>query len=321
MPKCLELTGQVFGRLTVIERAEDYIATSGAHHSCWVCRCECGNETTSHGNNLKRGDTKSCGCLSKEIIDLTGQTFGRLEVSSRADDYISPSGNTCTQWNCVCECGTETIVHSSSLKRGTTRSCGCITKLIELTGQTFGRLTVIKRVENSNAGQPRWMCSCECGTETIVFGQNLRNGTTKSCGCLISETATLLLLGKPNLSRRKRPYEHIYNNMCSSAKRRNIPVTLTYEEYLTFINRTKCHYCHKPLTWVKHANKKGSPQGYNIDRKDSSNGYLLSNCIECCGWCNNHKLGDISYDTWYAMTEKFRTGELKNNGISTPKAA
>jgi hypothetical protein len=56
---------------------------------------------------------------------------------------------------------------------------------IDHTGQTFGRLTVISRAENTKLGMARWHCTCECGGKAIVCGANLRldNGT-RSCGCI-----------------------------------------------------------------------------------------------------------------------------------------
>lgn len=62
-----------------------------------------------------------------------------------------------------------------------------MSKLIDLTGQKFGRLTVIERAENAKQGQARWMCQCDCGTKTVVMGKLLRNGNTQSCGCLHKE--------------------------------------------------------------------------------------------------------------------------------------
>ena len=59
-------------------------------------------------------------------------------------------------------------------------------KCIDLTGQKFGKLTVIKRVENKGI-QPCWLCKCECGNEKVIRGSNLKSGTTMSCGCLQSE--------------------------------------------------------------------------------------------------------------------------------------
>ena len=57
---------------------------------------------------------------------------------------------------------------------------------IDLTGQTFNRLTVIRRVENKGKNT-MWLCKCSCGNETIVSASNLKTGNTKSCGCLNRE--------------------------------------------------------------------------------------------------------------------------------------
>lgn len=54
----------------------------------------------------------------------------------------------------------------------------------DLTGQRFGRYTVLRRVENNKRGLAQFLCRCDCGTEKIVNGAHLRNGTTLSCGCL-----------------------------------------------------------------------------------------------------------------------------------------
>lgn len=69
MSKFKDLTGMTFGRLTVIERAEDKITKSGQRHAMWFCECGCENHTriVVYGTNLKSGKTKSCGCLSREL--------------------------------------------------------------------------------------------------------------------------------------------------------------------------------------------------------------------------------------------------------------
>ena len=64
-------------------------------------------------------------------------------------------------------------------------------KFIDLTGQKFGRLTVIERVENDKQNKSRWLCICECNNKTIVNASSLKNGNTKSCGCLARELSTL----------------------------------------------------------------------------------------------------------------------------------
>ena len=62
-------------------------------------------------------------------------------------------------------------------------------KLIDLTGQRFGRLSVVERAENTKFGAARWLCKCDCGNHTIVIGDELRKGNTSSCGCYAKEVA------------------------------------------------------------------------------------------------------------------------------------
>lgn len=58
-----------------------------------------------------------------------------------------------------------------------------MSNFIDLTGQRFGRLVVLKRVESINKGT-RWLCKCDCGKETVVYGGNLKFKHVRSCGCL-----------------------------------------------------------------------------------------------------------------------------------------
>lgn len=55
--------------------------------------------------------------------------------------------------------------------------------LKDMTGQTFGELTVVGRAEVEDKHQARWICRCSCGDEVVVLGSILRKGDKKSCGC------------------------------------------------------------------------------------------------------------------------------------------
>lgn len=57
-------------------------------------------------------------------------------------------------------------------------------KLIDLTGRTFGLLTVVAREGFDSTGKTTWKVSCSCGGVSVATGLNLKSGTTKSCGCL-----------------------------------------------------------------------------------------------------------------------------------------
>ena len=62
-------------------------------------------------------------------------------------------------------------------------------KKIDLTGQRFGRLIVIREAGRKN-GKVAWLCRCECGNEIVVSGDHLRDEHTQSCGCLRLERST-----------------------------------------------------------------------------------------------------------------------------------
>ena len=115
--------------------------------------------------------------------DLTGRQFGHLTVMGIGEPYKNQKGKERLRWHCKCDCGKELDVFTYMLNSGKTTSCGCYTirsNEIDLTGQKFGKLTVLSHVNQKR----KWKCQCDCGNICIVNGDNLRNGTTKSCGCL-----------------------------------------------------------------------------------------------------------------------------------------
>ena len=71
-------------------------------------------------------------------------------------------------------------------------------KFMDLTGQKFGRLTVVERVENNKDNHIQWLCQCECGKQKVVLGNSLKRGLTRSCGCLSKEVTSKLMKGRDN---------------------------------------------------------------------------------------------------------------------------
>lgn len=126
--------------------------------------------------------------MSRNLIDLVGQRFGKLEVLERA-----PSDKwKATRWLCKCDCGTICEKDGVSLRHGDVRSCGCNKKEFlkqvphapfkDETGNIYGSLKVLERVGSDKKGHALWLCECVCGQKTTVTGDNLRGGTS-SCGC------------------------------------------------------------------------------------------------------------------------------------------
>ena len=148
-----------------------------------------------------------------KLIDLTGQTYGRLTVLHKDTERITKSGS---YWICQCSCGKIKSVKSSSLRRGEIESCGCLRNertyaanehnRDHLEGQKFGKLTVIERDNTKPRGGPTyWICLCDCGNIVSVQGCNLKlknENRTVSCGCYhrsIGATNILTLLQENNI--------------------------------------------------------------------------------------------------------------------------
>lgn len=115
-----DLTGQRFGKLTVLRRVRAPQDGKPAGDR-WLCRCDCGGEATVLGANLVRGHTKSCGCLKEN--DLTGQHIGALTVLGRSDKYAKRGKRRVRLWECRCDCGATTYKATDTLTAGGENSC------------------------------------------------------------------------------------------------------------------------------------------------------------------------------------------------------
>lgn len=186
-----DLTGKRFGKLVVTNMIY------GDGKTKCECVCDCGNSAVVVAYRLKSGNKTSCGCDShersaaKKRKDLTGQRFGKLVVKEMIYGEVV-GGKKRTQCVCECDCGNIVTVVADRLTSGRKISCGCdtierrVSKLRkDLTGQKFGRLTVLKMLWDEKP--TKCVCLCDCGNETIVAGADLSIGHTQSCGCLQRE--------------------------------------------------------------------------------------------------------------------------------------
>lgn len=129
MPKAKDLTGQRFGKLLVLSKADSLKDSSGATRAMWTCKCDCGNIVVVRSELLRLGKTKSCGCLKHEYKpqkDLVGKRFGRLSVIKLVGRNTSKK----LVYLCECDCGNMVEVVGAELRNGHTQSCGCLRKQI-----------------------------------------------------------------------------------------------------------------------------------------------------------------------------------------------
>lgn len=129
MSKLKDLTGEVFGELTVISRTDNYVSPRGQNQTRWLCRCSCGNDTLKTSTELKsKTVTKSCGCKTpKRQIERpplkAGEKFNNLTVV--VDEYKDSTGRYLVA--CQCDCNSPAFeVRVDSLLSNNTKSCGCL---------------------------------------------------------------------------------------------------------------------------------------------------------------------------------------------------
>lgn len=120
MGVCIDIVGQKFGKLLVLKRVENAFNRKAR----FLCKCDCGNEKAVRSEDLRSGNTKSCGCLGGVFNDLTGQRFGRLFVLRRVGN--DRKGN--AQFLCECGCGNTVVILGWCLSTKHTKSCGCLRK-------------------------------------------------------------------------------------------------------------------------------------------------------------------------------------------------
>ena len=291
MAKFIDLTGEKYGKLTVLG-----IQKREKGKIFWNCQCDCGNKISVVGTNLKNGHTKSCGCsihqTPKNIQDLTGKRFGRLLVIEKGQTRKTNGGQSKATWKCQCDCGNFIEVDGEKLRKGHTTSCGCKKKELrinfeDLTGQRFGRLTVIRFLEPSErkSRQYNWLCQCDCGNEVRACANKLKNGLQQSCGCLKEEM-------KPLIGERSKKYKYsnkrLYGVWSSMIKRCYDKNNSRYKDYggrgITVCKEWKNNYD----SFAKWAFKSGydaeTEQGNcTIERKNLNKGYSPGNCC----WISN----------------------------------
>lgn len=144
----------------------------------------------------------------------------------------------------------------------------------DLTGMSFGLLTVMGRAENDAAGRARWRCKCECGGEKTVAAGELKKGSTRSCGCLAREQRRAAGRSqRREFSRATHPREQkAWQNMwarCTYAAHPSYPayggagvtVSPAWKSFEQFMR-----------------DMGPRPDGGTIDRIDNSRGYSKDNC-------------------------------------------
>ena len=140
---------------------------------------------------------------------------------------------------------------------------------VDLTGSSFGKLTVLKRSEESAKNGVKWVCQCDCGNVTIVRGNDMKMGKTLSCGCT-KKSGTHRSHSKTGT----RLYR-IWGNVKTRCTNKNIK---QYKDYggkgITICDEWKDSF----EAFYEWAMSNGYSDELTIDRIDANGNYEPSNC-------------------------------------------
>lgn len=168
----------------------------------FLCKCDvCGTIRPVRATALIGGTSTACSKKCSTGLSIK-QQYGEWTV-------LGPDKSRPRYYHCRCSCGVEKSVYGSSLKNGTSKSCGHLKNehakerhqknAFEHIGETYGWLTIEDYFLKD--GNYWYKCKCKCGNKTEVLGKRLFHGDTSSCGCMNSKANELMakLLEEKNI--------------------------------------------------------------------------------------------------------------------------
>ena len=228
------LVGQKYGHLTIIEMIPGHDGIPASVK----CQCDCGNTITAITNNVKRGNTRSCGCMP----------HARKTKYVRGDEA--------------------TVVRTE--KKGKRDP-----KPKNLDGRRFGRLTVLKFAGYDKTDHAVYECQCDCGKTKTVRGNSLFSGDTTSCGC--QRRIASQRKARHGDSREDSPYAPIYNTWLIMRERCHNPNSDNYKDYGGRGIKV-CDEWNRYESFKEWSLDHGWKPGLSIDRIDVNGDYTPENC-------------------------------------------
>ena len=290
-----DYVGKTFHYLTILSEYSTERTKSNTIKINVNCICKCGKNTVRDLSSVKRGITRSCGCLVKEVQTKVGfnrrsktinpgDTFGNLTMLYEIKDEMPRNVR------CLCGCGNEKSINLNNLLRGGTTSCGCLRSLYGKKsglkrrehlnpGDVYGKLTILKedvgkRYTNKTREHRQYECQCECGNICIVQLRNLKINKTISCGCYGNERR------KAAATKHNLHWTPEYNAWQSMKQRCYNPKTTHYESYGGRGVRVCDRWLESFMNFYEDMGPKPTPT-HSVDRIDNYkliDGYSKENC-------------------------------------------
>ena len=320
------IAGHKFGRLVAIEPIKKL--RGSRIRTFWKCKCECGKFCEPSLDELRSGDTKSCGCLKIEKNhlpdkNLIGQKFGKLTVIDFGG-YVYKENK--FAWMCRCDCGEITIVDTNNLTSGGTKSCSCwryeATRVLPPKEQSIKRVWRGGRYNDANISVEKFLqlSQLNCYYCNIPPSKVFNYGKTMKLSQVTIKEADFIYNGLDRIDSSKK---HIIDNVvpccieCNVAKR-----CLSIDEFYNLIsnlyNRLNSRYVNKSIESVIITEEQFNKHGVKHHNK-------LISAIKRA-WKRNYDDGDISIINFYNLSQfncyycdkepnNLCQGVLKYNGL------
>lgn len=243
---------------------------------------------------------------NKAIYNI-GDTYGYWTIIGDSDKH---GRNNSTYVKCQCICGKIKDVAFSNLKRGISKSCGCMRsrkkKLynkIQI-GDRYGKLIVIDKLKDE---KDKYNCLCDCGNRVVKNGRNLRNGNTKSCGCLRINT----------INAHRNTFKKSFKDWCLE---NNLEYILNLWDYeLNGCSPENVGFKSGREFYFKCPNGLHESEKFQI--ANSVNNYLQSKCFFICRKCMHQSsqaeelINNFLYNFGYTYERQYRFDDCKDDKL------
>lgn len=189
MPARIDETGQRYGSWVILKYIPPSERTTADKDLSYLAQCDCGTIRPIRINDLRRGKSTNCGCKKKKDWNIEiGKTYGEITV---LEQLCNRHGNPLQKYRCRCSCGQEVEWPADYINKK--KNCGCqfqkgFDTIQDMIGEQYGKLKVLAVSDKrDNYGKRSYrICQCECGNIIEIYRGHLKNGHTKSCGCVES---------------------------------------------------------------------------------------------------------------------------------------
>lgn len=187
-------------------------------------------------------------------------------------------------------------------------------------GEVYGRLTVVRRLDNDKRKRPVFECRCSCGEIRHIGSNSLRTGNTTSCGCFAREVhqKVVTCMHRANAQRRPPPLDGLviryWKSTRAGAVKRKLEFAISLDDVRNLIFKP-CYYCGK----LPNKDRRGIKY-LGIDRADNLKGYTVENCRPACSRCNFAK-NTSSEQEFVGWAKKVRAHLDETGGIVAATAS